>query len=815
MSFPTLYKADDVDILRGIVPTNNGLGCLTNISEAVVSEERQGAFTFTFIYYSPSLDDDDYDLQKVIFDNLVKRAIIKVKVNDFDGEKLFRIDESEFDTIGGFKTITSIAIGQYDLASNSFVSVDKKNTTPAAALNAILNSAVVKNNYSAWTDVTSTGNFNLSYKSISEAIAGTEGSIIDTWRTDLEWDNFTIKLHKSRGENRGVRIEFGKNLLGLTETITGDVVTRIIPFANIDDGGGGQLEISLKEVVIDAENIDETEVPLALPVDFSQEMTDKGYTTESQLRTLAKEYFKTSTLNVPKVNIDVDFIQLSKTEEYKKYAVLEQVALFDTVEIWHTRFNKKIEAKVNKYTYDPIDELYLSLELGDTKYSLNSKAESDARNVDNLSSKIDNTYSFIQTAISKATDLITGNDGGYVVMYPPRRPAEILIMDTDDVNTAQQVLRLNKSGIGFSSAGVNGPFETAWTLDGDFNANFITAGKIKAVDIEGVTISGAKFAGKDMTLENGLIITNDNKGIQGQYNFGDAGEFDPRHYEGTYKMGNRMVRFLSTQWNLDSNGNKINNSKKWVASYYGPNFFKIRSYDQEGGNLLSRVDMTSDYMQVSKNWADVTKGSGAAIFADGTIYGRYMDNVSDILATRTISIKYANNGITSDFNVGGDGTSGRIHSQAIYDRTYSSSANVVVTSAGTLGRSTSAKKYKRFIQDAEVASYKLLKLAPKKWIDKNLVNCVASQLKRYPKKSTIEHKYDYEYGFIAEDLEEIGLSEFVIYKYNDDGSKEVEGIQYERLTVPLLEIAKNQQKELENLNERIEKIEEALVSGGC
>ncbi|EAH0028544.1 hypothetical protein D4C99_14830, partial [Listeria monocytogenes] len=522
MSFPTLYKADDVDILRGIVPTNNGLGCLTNISEAVVSEERQGAFTFTFIYYSPSLDDDDYDLQKVIFDNLVKRAIIKVKVNDFDGEKLFRIDESEFDTIGGFKTITSIAIGQYDLASNSFVSVAKKNTTPAAALNAILNSAVVKNNYSAWTDVTSTGNFNLSYKSISEAIAGTEGSIIDTWRTDLEWDNFTIKLHKSRGENRGVRIEFGKNLLGLTETITGDVVTRIIPFANIDDGGGGQLEISLKEVVIDAENIDETEVPLALPVDFSQEMADKGYTTESQLRTLAKEYFKTSTLNVPKVNIDVDFIQLSKTEEYKKYAVLEQVALFDTVEIWHTRFNKKIEAKVNKYTYDPIDELYLSLELGDTKYSLNSKAESDARNVDNLSSKIDNTYSFIQTAISKATDLITGNDGGYVVMYPPRRPAEILIMDTDDVNTAQQVLRLNKSGIGFSSAGVNGPFETAWTLDGDFNANFITAGKIKAVDIEGVTISGAKFAGKDMTLENGLIITNDNKGIQGQYNFGDA-----------------------------------------------------------------------------------------------------------------------------------------------------------------------------------------------------------------------------------------------------------------------------------------------------
>ncbi|ECK9808510.1 hypothetical protein FJG81_11180 [Listeria monocytogenes] len=491
ITFPVLYKADDADLLAGLVPQNNGVGVLTNISNAVVTEEKQGAFTFTFTYHAANEFDEDYDLQKVIFDNLEKRAVVKVKVNDFDGEKLFRIDESDFDVTSEIKTITAIAIGQYDLAANSFVYVNKKGATPAVALNAILDTAVVANNYTAWSDVTTTGNFSLEYKTIAEAIAGTEGSIIDTWRTELEWDNFTIKMHKNRGANRGVRIEYAKNLLGLNETTTGDVVTRIIPFANIDDGGGGQLKIALKEVTIDAENVSDNEIALALPVDFSQEMMDRGYTTEAHLRSLATNYFKSTSANIPRISLDVDFVQLSKTEEYKEYAVLEQVALCDTVTIWHERYNKNIEATVNKYTYDPIDELYLSLELGDAKYSLNSKAESDAKSNAALTDKIDGTYDFIQLAIDKATDLITGNDGGYVLLYPPKRPAEIFVMDTADVNTAQQVLRLNKSGIGFSSTGINGEYKTAWTLDGAFNANFITSGTITAVNLKGVNITGS------------------------------------------------------------------------------------------------------------------------------------------------------------------------------------------------------------------------------------------------------------------------------------------------------------------------------------
>ncbi len=61
-------------------------------------------------------------------------------------------------------------------------------------------------------------------------------------------------------------------------------------------------------------------------------------------------------------------------------------------------------------------------------------------------------------------------------------------MDTPDKNTARNVLQINQKGIGFSKTGVNGTYETAWTLDGGFNASFITAGEIVGITIKGSTL---------------------------------------------------------------------------------------------------------------------------------------------------------------------------------------------------------------------------------------------------------------------------------------------------------------------------------------
>ena len=97
--------------------------------------------------------------------------------------------------------------------------------------------------------------------------------------------------------------------------------------------------------------------------------------------------------------------------------------------------------------------------------------------------RIEHSEDIMQQAIDQATAMITGNQGGYVVFHDgdgDTYPDEILIMDTNDIETAVKVWRWNKNGLGYSDHGYAGPYTTAWTIDGHFNADFITAGAINA-----------------------------------------------------------------------------------------------------------------------------------------------------------------------------------------------------------------------------------------------------------------------------------------------------------------------------------------------
>lgn len=87
--------------------------------------------------------------------------------------------------------------------------------------------------------------------------------------------------------------------------------------------------------------------------------------------------------------------------------------------------------------------------------------------------------------------LFTGNKGGYVVLKPNEdgQPEEILVMDTPDIETAVNVWRWNKEGIGYSADGYNGTYSTAWTIDGTFVADFIKVGTMLANRIKGGTLT--------------------------------------------------------------------------------------------------------------------------------------------------------------------------------------------------------------------------------------------------------------------------------------------------------------------------------------
>lgn len=165
-----------------------------------------------------------------------------------------------------------------------------------------------------------------------------------------------------------------------------------------------------------------------------------------------------------------------------------------------------------------------------------------------------------------------------------------------------------------------------------------------------------------------------------------------------------------------------------------------------------------------------------------------------------------------NLNSGGAGTvielnndgSPLVQSMAIYNRTYSGSANMYITGYGTLGRSTSAKKYKTDIKEISTDSYaeKLLQLKPKSWVDKNESYRYFAK-KRGKKNIEAPLHVGRHIGLVAEDLEEVGLSEYVTYVELEEGKKEVEGLAYDRLWTLLIPIVQKQQERIESLEKQL------------
>ena len=220
-----------------------------------------------------------------------------------------------------------------------------------------------------------------------------------------------------------------------------------------------------------------------------------GYLLNSQ----AGEY------TVENLSLTYKVIYRADLEEYADVAPLERVRLCDTVSVYYPDLGVQATAKVIKVVWDALTDRYDSIELGDAKTSfadvLQAETNEKLAEVPNIS--------MMDKAIQHATDLITGGMGGHIVFLydADGKPTDMLVMDTEDVNTAVHVLRINVNGIGFSSTGVSGTYASAWTLDGRFVADFITAGTMSANRIQGGTLSlgGAEDG-------NGVMVVYDASG---------------------------------------------------------------------------------------------------------------------------------------------------------------------------------------------------------------------------------------------------------------------------------------------------------------
>ena len=321
-----------------------GLGTLVP-SEAVVSEELNGDFTLTFQHpYDTGGKWKRIEMGRIVLAETPK------------GKQPFRIYYHK-PTMDGIEVQARHIF--YDLMDNICESVEFSGSAQGA-MDAIKAGMSVPMPFTFYTDIScDTGGIGCTMDNpvsllLREEWDDQEGetkSFFYFYGGELKRDFFNISMLESLGSDRGVFIAYRKNLVGLevTEDIS-DVATRIYPVGK--DG------LALDGQYIDSLYIGNYAYPKIKVIE------DTNAETQSDLQKIAEDYFKNGG-DVPKVNIKVDFTDLSQTEEYKQYSRLEKVFLGDTVTVFNQKMGFSKKAKVISYKFDPLLKRYKGMELGD------------------------------------------------------------------------------------------------------------------------------------------------------------------------------------------------------------------------------------------------------------------------------------------------------------------------------------------------------------------------------------------------------------------------------------------------------------------
>ena len=237
---------------------SNGLGVLSDAISCEVSEERNGGFELVM----------EYPVDGVLFDDIQNRNIVYCKPSPSGNHQPFRIYRITR-PIGGVVTVYAQHIS-YDLNGIVDSAFSAMNVADVMAL--LKSKAIVDCPFTFSTDKNTMGDFSISVPTgIRSIMGGIEGSILDTYGGEYEYDGFNVYLRNARGSNHGVTIRYGKNLTDLTqEENMQSVYTGICPYwVSSEDGSR---VVTLSEGVVNAPgSFDYVKI---LPVDFSSEFEE-------------------------------------------------------------------------------------------------------------------------------------------------------------------------------------------------------------------------------------------------------------------------------------------------------------------------------------------------------------------------------------------------------------------------------------------------------------------------------------------------------------------------------------------------------------
>ena len=441
--------------------TTNGIGRLTDALSCSVTEERNGQYELAMEYPISGQHYEDIGIRKII--------VAKPSVGgDLQPFRIYKITKPIAGRVGIYAQHIS-----YDLSKNVVMpfSVEASANACAETLAGLKTNAVEPCPFTLSTDVVRIASYNQTAPmSFRSRLGGSEGSVLDQFHGEYEFDVYDITLHSKRGNDNGVVLRYGKNITDLVqeENIT-NTITGVVPYWT--DMNNTETVV-LPEKVVYSQYADRYSTKLTVPLDLSEQW-DEAPTVES-LRAAAQAYVSDHNLGVPDVSISVSFINLRDTAEYADIADLETVNLCDDVHVQFEPLGIDTTAEVVKCVWNVLAERYNEISVGSLKSSLTSTL--NKQNSQNVAA-IEKTKVQAGNAINKATAWLSSGDG-YIVAIKGSDGEwkELLAMDTNDIETAQKVMRLNENGLGGSTHGVDGPYNAAILVDGTIVADAVKTG---------------------------------------------------------------------------------------------------------------------------------------------------------------------------------------------------------------------------------------------------------------------------------------------------------------------------------------------------
>lgn len=508
------------------------------------------------------------------FNELSVGGLLQLEVNEAKDKQIFRIYYIS-------KPINQVVQIKAQHITYDLNKIPVRPFTAKGAVNAkngMINNIIGTYPFTMTTDITNnTSVFTLDIpRSFRECLGGYEGSLLDVFRGEYEWDNLTVKMLAHRGSDNNVRISYGKNLTDFTqEENIENVYTSVLGYAVVNETTyTGNVYHKVQSAY-----------PKVKIVDFSSDYENTTPTT-ADLTQKAQSYAKNNDIEIPNVNLNISFVPLYQTEEYKNIAPLERVNLGDTVHVYFDKLGVEASARVIKTVWNANLGRYDSIELGNAKANLNtvlnevqqqSKQEVDTSK-GYLEAELNQMATLIINGLGLHRTYVQDSGGGYrIYLHNKETLAE---SDTQYI---------------FTSAGflVSTDYGQTWNAGFDSQGNAILNSlatiTLRALEISGGTITGTVING---TTINGSTI-----------NFGNlSGTYMSAYQEGGGVTFNGNGRYkVNTTGQIDIINNTTGGSeatKIHAYSYETPtqSIFEITTKNYNSENLAAKVELrTNDY----------------------------------------------------------------------------------------------------------------------------------------------------------------------------------------------------------------------------